>query len=48
MLSKNDIIYFGALQILTHHDYPYYTEGDFNRAVTFATKMYDKIYTKNE
>lgn len=48
MPSKNDIIYFGAIQILTHAADPYYNENDFNRAVEFATKMYNKIYAENE
>lgn len=47
-MLKNDIIYFGAIQILTRHDTPYYIDSDYDEAISAATELYEKIYTESE
>lgn len=41
MLSKNDLIYFGAIMFLTKHEYV--TEANEDDAIKIAHEMFDKV-----
>lgn len=44
MLSKNDLIFFGAIMIWQSPAY----RGGMNDAITQAKKIYDKIFNEDE
>ena len=42
MLSKNDLIYFGAMMFLSKHECV--TEANEDDAIKVARKMFDKVW----
>ena len=46
MLSKEDLIYLGAMLLLVNHDY--ITETDEEHAIENAYKMFDKVFERKK